>query len=54
MGREHASGVAGVDAGFFDVLHDAADDDVLAVAHRVDIRLERILQETVEQHRMLG
>ena len=43
-----------MDAGLFDVLHDAADVDLVAVAERVDVDLDRILQETVDQHRVFG
>ena len=52
--RQRARGVAGVDAGLLDVLHDAADDDARAVAHRVDVDLDRVLEEPVDQHRVLG
>ncbi len=54
VGRQRAGGVAGVDAGLLDVLHDAADHDPLAVGHRVDVDLERVLQELVDEDRMLG
>ena len=47
--RQHARGVAGVDAGLLDVLHDPADPDVLAVADRVDVDLDRVLEEAVEE-----
>ena len=47
--RQHAGGVARVDPGLLDVLHDAADPDVLAVADRVDVDLDRVLQEAVEE-----
>ncbi len=40
-----------MDAGLLDVLHDPADQDVLAVAHRVDVDLDRDVEEAVEQHR---
>ena len=38
-------------AGLLDVLHDAADVDVLAVADGVDVHLDREVEEAVEQHR---
>ena len=38
-------------ARLLDVLHDAADHDVRAVADRVDVDLDRVVQEAVEQHR---
>ncbi len=47
--RQHAGRVARVDPGLLDVLHDAADPDVLAVADRVDVDLDRVLQEAVEE-----
>ena len=51
--RQHAGRVAGVDAGLFDVLHDAADDHVLAVGDGVYINLGRRLEEVIDQHRPL-
>ena len=38
-----------MDAGLLDVLHDPADPDVLAVADRVDVDLDRVLEEAVEE-----
>ena len=49
---QHTRRVAAVDTCFFDVLHDAADGDGLAVAQRVYIDLERVVEELVDQHRM--
>ena len=46
--RDHAGRVARVDAGLLDVLHDRADLDGLAVAERVDVDLDRVLEEAVE------
>ena len=51
--RQHAGRVARVDAGLLDVLHDPADPDVLAVAQRVDVDLDRVLHEAVEEDRAL-
>ena len=48
--RQHARRVAGVDAGVLDVLHDAADHDARAVGDRVDVALERVLEEAVDEH----
>ncbi len=42
-----------MDPCLLDVLHDARDDDVLAVAQRIHITLGRALQEVVNQHRPL-
>ena len=49
--RQRAAGVARVHAGLLDVLHDAADQHVLAVAHRIDVDLDGDVEEAVEQHR---
>ena len=43
-----------MDAGFLDMLHDAGDDDVGAVADRVDIDLDRVAQILVDQHRAVA
>ena len=48
---QHAGRVAGVDAGLLDVLHHGADEDLLAVAERVDVDLDRVLDEAVDEHR---
>jgi hypothetical protein len=48
---QHAGRVARVDPGLLDVLHDPADPHVLAVAERVDVDLDRVLQEPVEEDR---
>jgi hypothetical protein len=49
--RQHTRRVARVDARFLDVLHDAADDDVLAITDGVHVCLERVFQEAIDQHR---
>ena len=41
-----------MDAGFLDMLHDAGDEDLVAVGERVDIDLDRVLQIAVDQHRV--
>src|SRR5262249_321185 len=51
--REHARRVPGMDARLLDVLHHGADVDVLAVAERVDVELDRVLHEAVDKHRAL-
>ena len=38
-------------AGLLDVLHDRADHDLLAIAHRVDVDLDRLIEKVIEQHR---
>ena len=47
-GREDARRVARVHAGLLDVLHDPADRHALAVAQRVDVDLDGVLEEAVE------
>ena len=43
-----------MDAGLLDVLHDAADDDRAGrVGDRIDVELDRVLEELVDQDRML-
>ena len=48
---QHARRIAGVNAGFFDVLHDSADDDVFAVGERVHVDFDRVFEEVIDQHR---
>ena len=48
---QHAGRVAGVDARLLDVLHHGGDVDVLPVAQRVDVDLDRVLDEPVDEHR---
>ena len=48
VGREHARGITGVNPRFLDVLHDAADQYGLAVAYRVHVRLEGVLEEAIQ------
>ena len=38
-----------MDAGFFDVLHDAADDDVFAVGERVHVNFDGVFEEVVDE-----
>ena len=52
--RNASRGVAGMDAGLLDMLQNAADVDLLAVAQGVDIGLDRTLQEAVQIHRVVG
>ncbi len=39
-----------MNAGLFDVLHDAADNDVFAVGQRVHVNFSRRLEEMVDQY----
>ena len=43
-----------MDSGFLDVFHDPADIDICAVTQRVDIDLDGIVQEPVNQHRIVA
>ena len=52
--RDAGRGVAGVDAGLLDMLQNAADVDLFAVAQGVDIGLNRTFQEAVQIHRVVG
>ena len=52
--RQRTRRVAGVDAGLLDVLHDPADVHLGAVAQRVDVDLDGVLEEPVDEHRVLG
>ena len=47
--RNDAGGVAGVDPRFFDVFHHGADVHGDTVAERVDVDLERALEEAVDK-----
>ena len=40
-----------MDAGFLDVLHDAADDDVFTIRERVNVHFDGIFQKLVDQDR---
>src|SRR5438445_1131227 len=50
IGRQHAGRVARMDSRILDVLHHATDDYAFAVRDRVDIRLESVLEESVDQN----
>ena len=52
VGRQHRRRVAAMNACLFDMLEDAADDDVLAIADGIDIQFKGVLQEAVDQHRL--
>ena len=43
----------GVDASLFDVLHNSADHDIVAVRKRVDINFDCVFKEVVDQHRAI-
>ncbi len=49
--RQHAGGVARVDSRFLHVLHHGCDVDLLAVAERVDVELDRMLEEAIDERR---
>ena len=48
---QYAGAVAGMHARLLDVLHDPPDPHGLAVAQRVDVDLDRVLEEMVEEDR---
>ena len=48
--REHAGGVARVDAGLLDMLHESGDPGVLPVAERVDVELDGALEKAVDEN----
>ena len=52
--RDAGRGVAGVNTGFLDMLQDAADVYLFAIAQGVDIGLDCALQEAVQIHRVVG
>ena len=52
--RDAGRGVAGVNTSLLDVLQNAADVDLFAVAQGVDVGLDRTLQEAVQIHRVVG
>ena len=43
-----------MDAGLLDVLHDAAEEQLGAVEERVDVDLDGVVEEAVDEHRVLG
>ena len=49
--RQRTRRVARMHTGLFDVLHDRADHDLLAVADRIDVDLDRLIEKVIEQHR---
>ena len=51
MGGQRAGAVAGMNAGFLDVLHDAADEGVATVREAVDINLDGIGKIAVDKQR---
>src|SRR6266576_1863812 len=52
IGRQDAGGIARVNPGILDVLHHPADYAARAVGDRVNVRLERVFEEMIDQHRM--
>ncbi len=49
MGGKRHGRIAGVDAGFLDVLQQPSDDHVLAVRNAVDVDLDCVFQELVDE-----
>ena len=54
IGRERTGAVAGVDARFFDVFHDAGDEHVLAIANGIDVHFDGVGEVAVDQHRAVA
>ena len=52
VGRNHRCRIAGVNAGFLDVLHHAGDDDVVTIGDRVDVELDRVFEEAIDEDRV--
>ena len=52
--RKRARGVARVDAGLLDVLHDSADVELGAVVQRVDVDLDGVVEEAIDEQRGSG
>jgi hypothetical protein len=52
VGRQHTGRIAAVDARLFDVLHDAADGHVLAIAQCIHIDFKSVVEKMIDQHRM--
>ncbi len=52
--RKRACTVAGMHAGFLDMLHHPGDHDVLAVRNRIDIDLDRVAQILVDENRAVA
>ena len=53
-GRQHAGGVARVDACLLNVLHDRAHEEFVAVVQRVNVDLDGCVQEAVDEERAAG
>jgi len=51
--RKRTSRVAGVHAGLLDVLHHGGDVAERSVGQRVDVDLNRVLEETIDEHAAL-
>ncbi len=43
-----------MDAGFFNMFHDAADIDISAIAQRVNIHFNGVVKEPVNQYRIVA
>src|SRR5437762_2655005 len=52
--RQATGAVAGMNARPLDMLHDAANDYGITVAQRVDIHFDGVVEEFIDEHRMLG
>ena len=53
IGRQYTGGIAGMNAGLFDMFHHAADDGILTVGNGVHIQLKGFFQELVNEHGLI-
>src|ERR1700674_2569921 len=51
MRRQRTGRIAGMDAGFLDMLQDAGDERVLAVGETIDVDLDRVGKIAIDQKR---
>ena len=52
--RQCARRVTGVDPGLLDMFHDPGEVELLAVEDGIDIDLDRVVKESVDEHRVVG
>src|SRR5690606_29093405 len=53
-GRDHTGAVAAMHTRQLDLLHNAGDLDVVAIAGGVDVHFKGIFEEAIDQNRVLG
>ena len=52
--RQDTRTVPRVNAGFFDVFHDAADNDLLVIAECIDVDLVSVFEKLINEYRPLA